>query len=174
MKKLLTSSIVFLLAFLWTASLALAAPSISSVSGTLTDKSSVSITGASFGTKSPAAPNKWDNFSGGVAGQDISNGWSKYRTSGNYPKYSTTHVRTNYRSSDMSVLNTLGSGSYNCSFIWVLQPSDPQAYYFTYWKYDVVTGIEDNYKPARLYGTGPDTYFLPDFFFNDYEPGAIP
>lgn len=45
-------------------SVAQAAPSISSVSGTITDGQSITISGSGFGSKSTAAPTLWDDCSG--------------------------------------------------------------------------------------------------------------
>lgn len=51
-------------------SASLAAPSVSSTSGTFSHGNSVTISGSSFGSKSTAAPVKYDDFDGGVAGNE--------------------------------------------------------------------------------------------------------
>jgi hypothetical protein len=64
---------LFLIANAW------AAPSVSGVSGTVTHGASITISGSSFGTKSPAAPAVWDNmalYSGYTNGQCIPAGSS--------------------------------------------------------------------------------------------------
>ena len=50
------------------APLALGAPAISGVSGTLSSGQTVTISGSGFGTKPQAAPLLWDDFEQGTAG----------------------------------------------------------------------------------------------------------
>lgn len=54
---------------------------ISSVSGTVEHGEVITIAGAGFGTKSPAAPYKWDNLeSYAVGGDPATNGWMNFST----------------------------------------------------------------------------------------------
>jgi len=53
---------------------ALATPSVSSVSGTVSHGSSITISGSGFGTKTTAGPALYDNFDNGAAGNTICNG----------------------------------------------------------------------------------------------------
>ena len=84
MRSLLASILFCLLPLV-----AIAAPSISSVTGAVSDEETIVISGSSFGTKSPAAPLKYDDFASGTNGQSIS-GWDDYN---GLPKYSTTEIR---------------------------------------------------------------------------------
>lgn len=70
---------------------ALAAPTVSGISGTFAHKSSVTISGSGFGTKVSAAPVVWDDASAGTVPTD--NGkWDGYYP--HYPDESTTyHLR---------------------------------------------------------------------------------
>jgi hypothetical protein len=67
---------------------------INSVSGTVAHTSTLTLTGAGFGTKpSGAAPLKYDDFENGTIGQTVGNGWiadNTYR-----PDYSNRQVRPN-------------------------------------------------------------------------------
>lgn len=65
---------IYLATILFSTTNAFAAPSISGVSGSLTHGQSVTIQGSGFGTKSPATPLLWDDFSRGTTGQPLSTG----------------------------------------------------------------------------------------------------
>lgn len=78
--------------------------SIGSVSGEVAQNSQLTILGSGFGTKSPAAPIKYDNFQAGTSGQTLQPGtgqawevWSNVQPSSNpqayYPKYSDQQPR---------------------------------------------------------------------------------
>ena len=56
-------------------------PSISGVSGTVFNGSSITISGSAFGTVPQAAPLVWDNFENGTNGVALKgvNGWSAYK-----------------------------------------------------------------------------------------------
>lgn len=71
------------IAFLGMRSIALAAPSISGTSGTWTHNGTVTMSGAGFGTKSPAAPLIWDNASG----SSLTEKWDGYWPSGSGASY---------------------------------------------------------------------------------------
>ena len=90
-----------------------ASPQIENVSGAVIHGESLVLSGTEFGTKSPAAPIKWDDFEAGAPGADLS-GWTLYSSGGTVPRYVDTPVRTgSTRSahSDFTVPN-----NYNCSF----------------------------------------------------------
>ncbi len=66
---------------------AFAAPVIEQVNGTVAHASTVTITGSSFGSKTNAAPLRWDDFEAGAVGQNLT-GWSISSTKIEYrPKY---------------------------------------------------------------------------------------
>ena len=74
-----------------------AAPSISSASGTWSHGGSITITGSEFGSKSSAAPLKWDNFEGGTLGESmVTRGWLQYN--GPTPITSTEQTHAGSRS----------------------------------------------------------------------------
>jgi hypothetical protein len=75
----MTKNIAFIAVFLLIPSLVYAAPSVSGV-GTVVDGGSVVISGSSFGSKSTAAPIKYDGFEGGVIDADIESTsyWTKH------------------------------------------------------------------------------------------------
>jgi hypothetical protein len=66
-----------------------AAPSISSVSGTNSNGSTITIKGVGFGTKSNAAPLVWDDCSGTTITTKWSGGWPSTGTSSNLIRYTT-------------------------------------------------------------------------------------
>jgi hypothetical protein len=138
-------------------------PMISSVSGSFSIGSAISIGGSGFGTKSKAAPVKWDNFDSGTVGSNVGNGW-QITGSPNYPKYSTDYLRTNSTKSVLCDFAT-GSNPYNSSFGLTIT-SD--VFYVTYWRYDHPTsGTAYNYKPFRIYGTSGNS--LPQAILNEYD-----
>lgn len=55
---------------------------ISSVTGTISDGNSITISGSGFGTKTTAAPFHYDDFEGGTSGNDLSAPWEAYATPG--------------------------------------------------------------------------------------------
>ncbi len=80
------SSVAVLLAILFVGmvSLANAAPAINAVSGTAVRGGTVSLTGSGFGTKSIAAPQKWDSVDNQPAYSGLSNG-ATIPTGASYP-----------------------------------------------------------------------------------------
>lgn len=86
------------IAFLSSSIPVFAAPSISGVSGTLTHGSSVTVSGSGFGSKTTAAPIKWDDFESGTLGESmVTRGWSQY--SGPTPVTSAEQSHAGSRSS---------------------------------------------------------------------------
>lgn len=62
-------------------SIVLASPSINGVSGTITNGQNITISGSSFGTKTNAAPIKFDNFNNGTSGAKLNSkdsSWNIY------------------------------------------------------------------------------------------------
>jgi len=122
-----------------------AAPSISSTSGTFTHGNSVTIGGSGFGSKSTAAPVKYDDFDDGEVGSDLS-GWSLVKSSGGvYPKYSDTRSHNGDQSGLASFEN-----QYNCSaYLGNLDLTTVYASYWVYW--EKVSGDDTrNMKLARF------------------------
>lgn len=80
------------------AHLVLAAPVVNSVTGSFAHGATFTVVGQNFGTKSPAAPMKYDSFQDGTAGQTLDPGfppwnlWASPQPNGDpeayYPKYS--------------------------------------------------------------------------------------
>ena len=107
------------------------APSVSGVTGTLNHGSSATISGSGFGSKSNAAPVKWDNFESGALGAALStNGWIHYSSSTS-PLFSNTRAYSGNQSAhtDMPMaldnFNTAGLRNLNtlqlylsCQFRW--------------------------------------------------------
>jgi hypothetical protein len=149
-----------------------AAPSITGVSGTLTDGSSMTITSGAndFGSKSPAAPLKWDDFENGTVGETVHHGWTVSSPGGSVvPVYANTQQRT---ANDVGIINVytiISGGQWASNIIWSpVHPSDIQKIYISLWKYDIISG-RVNYKPWRVYGDAGGTYSLPSFNCADFS-----
>lgn len=74
-------------------SVAYAVPSISSVAGTVSHNSDITISGSNFGTKSTAAPVIWEDFESGTNGNTIAGDWSTYTDNSGYVRYSNENQR---------------------------------------------------------------------------------
>lgn len=135
------------------------APSITSVTGTLTHGATWTIAGADFGTKATAAPKLWDNFESGTVGADVGGqlpvigpAWGWYSLPGGYiPKYSSAQTRgvgtkTAYADMTTNRIDTL-SIAYNAV---------QAQYFFAYWRYysKGSTPYSRNVKPWCVYGSG--------------------
>jgi hypothetical protein len=84
---------------------------ITGVTGTVADNSTVTLTGVGFGTKPTAPPLKYDDFENGTTGSTISNAW-EYDGFYYQPTYTTGRVRPN------------STRSVRCSWIVPRQPGD--------------------------------------------------
>ncbi len=166
--------IISLLMILFCNTVVWATPSITLVSGTMTNGSSVVISGSNFGTKSPASPVSFLTFESGTPGDDVSeSGWTLSHSDdgggqnvSDNPKYSTAVLRTN---SIKSVVHDMVNG-YNSSLVydWVTPPN-PQKFYVNYWRYDAITGLRNNFKPLRWYGNMGGSHDDPQAFFTTYS-----
>lgn len=132
---------------------ACAAPSISATSGTWTGGQPVTITGAGFGTKTQAAPQVWDNFSGGTNGQAI-NGHSPLvgtawtgvtNTGGNQPVYSNAQ----HRSSPLAAYFNFDSKTYASR---IDTGSNVESVFLSLWMWVKAqgSGWSPNFKPWYL------------------------
>lgn len=107
-------TLVVLLALMTPFSSALAAPSISGVSGTFTHGSVVAITGSGFGTKAQAAPLKWDPFESGALGESmVARGWSQY----NGPTPITSAEQAHAGSRSALALLTVGTEDFDGAYL---------------------------------------------------------
>jgi hypothetical protein len=102
-------------------------PIISSVSGTFSHNSTVTLTGSGFGSKSHAAPLKWDNFENGIPGSDISSTgyWLNHDESGDI-KFTTNRLRTAF--SIRSVVDKM-------TYSWPRTTPDGNFYHLDVWPY---------------------------------------
>jgi hypothetical protein len=158
--------VLILFGVLFLVKTSLAAPSVSSVSGTIRDGSSITVAGSNFGTKSPAIPIKWDNFSGGTNGNVLANGWAYHVADEGYsvPYYSNDSPRTG-----RSLLVRCEFSTKNgCVFYKSLETSNkPKVYTTFYLRVRKLNGGEpDNYKycvftssPTSFAGAFPRLWF---------------
>ncbi len=163
------ATISFLLTIFWSAS-SYAQPNITSFSGTPVDKGTLTITGTGFGTKTPAAPLKWDDFESGTVGNDVGNGWWNQgvgSSGGPNSKYDDQVTRSG---SAISVLQdytypgagTTGGGrTYGQKF--GLVNLNNTKYFISFWRYMTTTGSPvRNFKPLALRGGPPGAWDSPE------------
>lgn len=152
--------IIAILIFLNTASV-WAAPAVTEVTGTVTNGSTLTITGTGFGTKSTAAPLVWDNFEAGTAAANIAGNspvigpaWTDYSNNASaHPTYNTASEGNRTNSTKSSFHDFTGAGVYNISLKY--SPSSPATFYLSFWwKYiKTSTSCSRNIKPWVIYGT---------------------
>jgi hypothetical protein len=104
-----------------------AAPVITSVSGTISHNSTVTVTGSGFGSKNHAPPLKWDNFENGIPGSDISSTgyWLNHYGSGDI-KFTGSRLRTGF--SKRSVVDRM-------IYSWPRTTPDGNFYHLDVWPY---------------------------------------
>ena len=168
--------ILILLIFLILPSLVFGAPSISGVSGIVTNGQTVTVSGNSFGIKSNVAPYRWDNFEQGVD-ESLVTGWSG-GTGDNIAKYSNDiqrgpngHIITSkheFRPSQQNI--SLCQNDYTNGY---------DVLYIDYW-YRLTpvdsSGISGrNYKPWRVWTNDITMQFNPGTFppVEPYGPAGI-
>jgi hypothetical protein len=171
-KSVFTASLII---FFGLSNYAQAAPSISGVSGSVSNANSVVISGGGFGVKSPAAPLIWDNFEGGVSGTPLFNDprWPSYRGAPESAYYTdvlpysgTLSVYNWVTGPDAPVKSTLGSFWTNNFFF---DPTD--TIYYSYMSRYVATGEPHPVtgKPDIVYKNGRTNAYP-----NKYSgPGAV-
>jgi hypothetical protein len=134
-----------------------AAPAITSISGAISDGASITITGTSFGTKTPVAPISWDNFENKTVGADVHNTtpidghtWTVIKGSpgADAVKYNDARAHSGSKSIKISWL----AESIN-AFGWGSKGPYTQLY-VTYWRYQTGTYVQgvNNHKQFYVYG----------------------
>jgi hypothetical protein len=123
------------------ASAAWAAPGIQSVSGTVQQEGTLAILGSGFGTKTTAAPYRWDDFDHGVLGtrlaDEASGGWTTVTIKpGSWPTYSIARIRS---PGSQSAYQNFTNGNYNSSISLLTLPAD-KPLYVSGWFYMETTG----------------------------------
>lgn len=152
----------------------IAAPTVSQVSGIVSHKSTITITGSTFGTKATAAPHKWDDFETGSVGSTVTNGWFTYSNlSGHAPQYSSERQRAPGRLTKAAYQNYL-DGNYNSTLALVDQSPGFRSLYFSGWFYREVGGAPSrNVKPFSMRGGPSDSWNAPSVRYDQYpDQGA--
>lgn len=131
---------------------AFAAPSISGVSGTVSDGSSITISGSGFGTKSSASPLVFDTFESGTNGAQILESAATvgdWDTGSGYESwyYTTTLAKAGSKSALWAA--SVGTGNYAGS---LSKNGVFPTVYMDWWMRIDHSGKSRNYKPWRLYG----------------------
>lgn len=132
------------------APLALSAPAVSGVSGTLTSGQTVTVSGSGFGTKPQAAPLVWDDFEAGVAGRLVAGSSANvgvWDTGGGTESVTYTASRA-YAGSKSAYHDFISN--YNAS---LAKNGNYSRLYLDFWILtDYVDQKTRNWKPWRLYG----------------------
>jgi len=108
-----------------------AAPSISSTSGTFQHGNSVTISGSGFGSKSTAAPIKWDDFEDGVDGtylESVDSSWVSYAS---YASGGATYNNDESHSGSLAAYNDPCGGSHFATNYF--QFDDTDEVFVAYW-----------------------------------------
>jgi hypothetical protein len=127
---------------------------ITNVSGTLSHGQAVTLTGAQFGTKSTAAPQRFDNFEDGTLNGNVADSanWGEFTNNpAGQPIYSNGQLRTNSTRSARARFNGDGASG-TSSFTFGLSPRS-NTLYFDYWQYMDGT-TPNNQKTWRMFGSG--------------------
>ena len=154
MQKQITKNIIIIAAlFISSTNFAIAAPSISGTSGSFSSGQSVTVSGSGFGTKSTAAPIKFDNFENGTSGINL------YQTDPLWVRYlggSDTGViynNTFAHSGSLSVYNPVqpdNNGDFSTNYY--MFPATDEVWYSYWWRTSNLAGLTDqnNTKLGRI------------------------
>jgi len=138
-------------------------PYITGASGNVVHGNSITISGGNFGSKSQAAPYKYDDFEDGSLGETIGDGWYTWSNiSGKEPIYSDAQTRasgiaeqTAYLQHDVAYNSTLGVTGLNWGY-------DHEAY-LSCWYYCTTAGAESrNFKILAFRGGAAGDWDGPD------------
>lgn len=158
----------FLCIFMFYSTVCLAAPEITGANGELTHGKSVTILGSGFGTKSPAAPLLWDDFSRGTSGQPLSTGsgspWltqaecvTKYTNTMSYGKSSIAAAQTMIANAPCWTRTNIG----------VI--GDQKKIFLAYHYYAVPGSSGTHTKMARV-GSNNDVHSTPNSGYTAFSP----
>lgn len=141
---------------------AFGAPSVSGVSGTISNGQSVTISGSSFGTKSIGAPYRWDSFEQGESGELVT-GWSG-GTGSDIARYS-DEVQRGPSAHLITSKHAFRPGAENISLCQNDYTNGYDVLYIDYW-YRLTpvdaSGINGrNYKPWRVWTNDISMQFNP-------------
>ena len=168
--------ILSLVIFLTFPELAFGAPSISGVSGTVSDGQSMTISGIDFGTKSNVVPYRWDNFEQGNPGELVT-GWSG-GTGSDIARYS-DEVQRGPIAHSVTSKHAFRPGAENISLCQNDYANGYDVLYIDYWyRLNPVdaSGISGrNYKPWRVWTNDITMQFNPGTFppVEPYGPAGI-
>ena len=168
--------ILILFAFLTLPNFVFGAPSISGVSGTISDGENVTISGSNFGTKTTPAPYRWDSFEQGEDGELVT-GWSG-GTGSDIARYS-NEVQRGPKAHLITSKHAFRPGAENISLCQNDYTNGYDVLYIDYW-YRLTpvdsSGISGrNYKPWRVWTNDITMQFNPGTFppVEPYGPAGI-
>lgn len=158
---------------------------ITSVSGTLSNGQTITISGSGFGTKSTAKPQRWDDFEAGTVGNQLGNAsnlsndisaWilASAGEAGHEAKYSNTNVH----GGSQSALSDNTGACYNASIGYDWAVPFQGVLFASWWEYRVRSSGVINWKPWRYYILSADNGFFigndPTTWSSWYMLGATP
>lgn len=151
-------------------SLLSAEPRIDKFTGQLTHGNSITITGASFGTKPSPVPLKYDDFESGTVGNDLGNGWDISNgcgANGTNPKYSSTVFRGGSSTKSARVVfdgSCIGGGTSNAANFAIRNRAMPKLYLDFWYNLDSIPPYSRNHKLFRIHS---DKY-TPNIYYQIY------
>lgn len=151
----------------------MAAPTVSSVSGTVGQGQTITISGSAFGTKPQAAPVVYDDFESGAVGGKVEGraGVTGQWGTGEW-SYNVVYANTQPMQGSRVAHHSFGSGTYNASLY--VDPQQTGSYYLDFWMRVVPKSpsiLTRNFKPWRMYDAGDNT-IANDVIFCD-SPGWV-
>jgi hypothetical protein len=150
----------------------LAAPTVSSVSGTVGQGQTITISGSAFGTKPQANPVVYDDFEAGTVGGKVEgrSGVTGQWGTGDW-SYNVTYSNTQPMQGSRAAHHSFGSGTYNASLY--VDPQQTGTYYLDFWMRVVPksSSLTRNFKPWRMYDNSDNT-IANDVIFCD-SPGWV-
>lgn len=153
------------------ASASMAAPAVTSVTGTVGHNQTLTITGSSFGSKAKAAPLVFDDFEAGAVGSKVQGRPASYGTwaQGDW-SYAVTYDSTSPLQGSKVARHAFNSTDYNASLY--VNPQATQSLYMDFWMRAVPKGdLTRNWKPWRLHDAS-DADVANDVVFCD-SPGWV-
>jgi hypothetical protein len=150
----------------------MAAPTVSSVSGTVGQGQTITISGSAFGTKPQANPVVYDDFEAGTVGGKVEgrSGVTGQWGTGDW-SYNVTYSNTQPMQGSRVAHHSFGSGTYNASLY--VDPQQTGSYYLDFWMRVVPKSqsLTRNFKPWRMYDNSDNT-IANDVIFCD-SPGWV-
>lgn len=159
MRRLFSIFLIGLL-ILFSGGMCIAAPMITSVSGSFDHQGSVTISGNAFGSKSPAAPLIWDNFEWGSDGDNIETDPGGDWTNHFDDNPASIDTDQKYGQGTRSAYNDAwqnGDWHQEYGFAWQDYVASSEVYFSYAWRWSTTSSYSANTKLGR--GTSPPNHY---------------